>query len=67
MRRALPLGAALALLIVAHGAFVASCTDRIATSPWCMPWLAIGLDAVVGVFVVYAVILAVRRRTRRSN
>jgi hypothetical protein len=52
-----------ALIVVFNGIFVTSCTDRIATSPWCMPHLAMVVDllligATIG-FVIY------RRRWRR--
>ena len=53
------------LVFVTHGAFVATCTDRIARSPWCWPWLAVGADAAIGLFLVCIAIAALRRRRAR--
>jgi|GEM_PF-6360836 len=53
----------IALIVVVNGIFGASCTDRIATNPWCMPNLATVIDlALIGVMV--GLIVYSRRRRR---
>jgi hypothetical protein len=53
----------IALVVMFNRIFASSCTDRIATNPWCMPNLATVIDlALIGAMV--GLIVYSRRRRR---
>ena len=64
---ALPWLTLVAILVAEHVAFVGSCTDRTATSPWCMPRLSVWLDVVLAAAAIILVIHRVRRNRLTSR
>jgi hypothetical protein len=59
--------ALIAIFLAEHEAFVASCTDRISTSAWCMPYLSMLLDVVLVGVAVALIVYSRRRRRQISN